>query len=238
MCSSVWSNCTRVSHALKYHWPSFPPSHPGQDHCRDTSTNNPQSGDTSCLLFWLLGTSSPDAFICASALGQKHTHTQTHINTGDTSPHVYIYTHARHRDTNANREHSFLSSWRCPCPAMWEMASVGTMSFPWGPLSTSSHSSSVFSQASLKPVPAQPAWWWNSEWWMWKYTDDPKVSTQVHWEPREDALLVIGYPRSSGGGEGPITILWDWNENWPFPVLWPWLSFPNLLAYWVQHFMI
>ena len=29
---------------------------------------------------------------------------------------------------------------------------------------------------------------------------------------------------------------WDWNENWPFPVLWPLLSFPNLLAYWVQHF--
>ena len=27
--------------------------------------------------------------------------------------------------------------------------------------------------------------------------------------------------------------LWDWNENWPFPVLWPLLSFPNLLAYWV-----
>ena len=26
-------------------------------------------------------------------------------------------------------------------------------------------------------------------------------------------------------------ILWDWNENWPFPVLWPLLSFPNLLAY-------
>ena len=32
-----------------------------------------------------------------------------------------------------------------------------------------------------------------------------------------------------------IAFLWDWNENWPFPVLWP-LSFPNLLAYWVQHF--
>ena len=30
--------------------------------------------------------------------------------------------------------------------------------------------------------------------------------------------------------------LWNWNENWPFPVLWPLLSFPNLLAYWVQHF--
>ena len=33
-----------------------------------------------------------------------------------------------------------------------------------------------------------------------------------------------------------IAFLWDWNENWPFPGLWPLLSFPNLLAYWVQHF--
>ena len=33
-----------------------------------------------------------------------------------------------------------------------------------------------------------------------------------------------------------IAFLWDWNENWPFPVLWPLLSFPNLLAYWIQHF--
>ena len=33
-----------------------------------------------------------------------------------------------------------------------------------------------------------------------------------------------------------IAFLWDWNENWPFPGLQPLLSFPNLLAYWVQHF--
>ena len=33
-----------------------------------------------------------------------------------------------------------------------------------------------------------------------------------------------------------IAFLWDWNENWLFPVLWPLLSFPNLLAYGVQHF--
>ena len=33
-----------------------------------------------------------------------------------------------------------------------------------------------------------------------------------------------------------IALLWDWNENWPFPVSWPLLSFPNLLPYWVQHF--
>ena len=37
-------------------------------------------------------------------------------------------------------------------------------------------------------------------------------------------------------GNFGIAFLWDWNENWPFPVLWPMLSFPNLLAYWVQHF--
>ena len=33
-----------------------------------------------------------------------------------------------------------------------------------------------------------------------------------------------------------IAFLWDWNENWPFPVLWPLLSSPNLLEYRVQHF--
>ena len=33
-----------------------------------------------------------------------------------------------------------------------------------------------------------------------------------------------------------IAFLWDRNENWLFPVLWPLLSFPYLLAYWVQHF--
>ena len=27
-----------------------------------------------------------------------------------------------------------------------------------------------------------------------------------------------------------IAFLWDWSEKWPFPVLWPLLSFPNLLA--------
>ena len=25
-----------------------------------------------------------------------------------------------------------------------------------------------------------------------------------------------------------IAFLWDWNENWPFPVMWPLLSCPNL----------
>ena len=35
-----------------------------------------------------------------------------------------------------------------------------------------------------------------------------------------------------------IAFLWGWNENWTFPVLWPLLSCPNLLAYWVKHFNI
>ena len=33
-----------------------------------------------------------------------------------------------------------------------------------------------------------------------------------------------------------IALLWNWNVNWPFPVVWPLLSIPNLLAYWVQNF--
>ena len=33
-----------------------------------------------------------------------------------------------------------------------------------------------------------------------------------------------------------VPFFWDWDENSPFPVLWSLLSFPNLLAYWVQHF--
>ena len=37
-----------------------------------------------------------------------------------------------------------------------------------------------------------------------------------------------------------IAFLRDWNENWPFPVLWPLLSFPNLLASWAlsQHHLL
>ena len=29
-----------------------------------------------------------------------------------------------------------------------------------------------------------------------------------------------------------IALLWDCNENWPFPALWSLLSFPNLLRHW------
>ena len=32
-----------------------------------------------------------------------------------------------------------------------------------------------------------------------------------------------------------IAFLWGGDENWPFPVLWPLLSFPNLMSYGVWH---
>ena len=38
-----------------------------------------------------------------------------------------------------------------------------------------------------------------------------------------------------------IAFLWDWNENWPFAVLWSLLSFLKLLSYWVhlsQHHLL
>ena len=38
---------------------------------------------------------------------------------------------------------------------------------------------------------------------------------------------------------GSLSILWhclSFGLGWPFPVLWPRPSFPNLLVYWVQHF--
>ena len=31
-----------------------------------------------------------------------------------------------------------------------------------------------------------------------------------------------------------IAFLWNWNEDGPFPILWPLLSFTNLLEYWVS----
>ena len=34
-----------------------------------------------------------------------------------------------------------------------------------------------------------------------------------------------------------IAFLWDWNENWPFPVLWPLLSFPKSAAFSQHHLL-
>ena len=71
---------------------------------------------------------------------------------------------------------------------------------------------------------------------IWKFTDHvllkPCLENSEHyftsmWDECNCAVIWIFFG---------IAFLWDWNENWPFPVLWPLLSFPNLLAYWGWHF--
>ena len=78
--------------------------------------------------------------------------------------------------------------------------------------------------AQLRPTLATP--------WTAAHQAPPSMgfSRQKHWSgvPEGNCLVVWAF--------SDIAFLWDWNENWPFPVLWPLLSFPNLLAYWVQHF--
>ena len=32
-----------------------------------------------------------------------------------------------------------------------------------------------------------------------------------------------------------IAFLWDWNENWPFPVLWPLMSFPDFQCWHIEY---
>ena len=63
------------------------------------------------------------------------------------------------------------------------------------------------------------------------------------WTAAYQAPLSMGFSRQEYWAQlyGSLNILWhclfwDWNENWLFPVLWPLLTFPNVLAYWVQHF--
>ena len=93
--------------------------------------------------------------------------------------------------------------------------------------------------------------WWSSSCWqfdlwflclsktslnIWKYTVHillkPGLETFEHYftDVWDECNCVVVWAVFG------ITFLWDLNENWPFPVLWPLLSFPNLLAYWVQHF--
>ena len=88
-------------------------------------------------------------------------------------------------------------------------------------LSQKNKGSSAFSKTSLN---------------IWKFTDHillkPGLENFEHyftsvWDECNCALVWAFFS---------IAFLWDWNDNWPFPVLWPLLSFPNMLAYWVQHF--
>ena len=80
---------------------------------------------------------------------------------------------------------------------------------------------------SLVPLPfLNPAWTSASSWFMLK----PILENFEHcfasmWDEWNCVVVWTFFG---------VVFLWDWNENWPFPVLRPLLSFPNLLTYWVQ----
>ena len=69
-----------------------------------------------------------------------------------------------------------------------------------------------------------PAWTSGSSWFMYCWS--------LAWRILSITLPACTVVWSFFG----IAFLCDWNENWPFPVPWPLLRFPDLLAYWVQHF--
>ena len=77
--------------------------------------------------------------------------------------------------------------------------------------------SSAFSKTSLNIWSSRFTYCWSlaSEFWALLYQP-------VRWVQLCSSLNILWH-----------WFLWDWNENWPFPVLWPLLRFPNLLTYWV-----
>jgi len=79
--------------------------------------------------------------------------------------------------------------------------------------------SSAFSKSRWKPGSSCTVKVWLGEFWA--------LLCQYVWDELKGVVVWAFFG---------IAFLWDWNESWPFPVLWPLLSFPNLLAYWVQHF--
>ena len=84
---------------------------------------------------------------------------------------------------------------------------------------------------SLVPLPfLKPAWTSGSSWFTYCW----RLAWRILRIPLLACEMSCNYPVvwTFFG----TAFLWDWNENWPFPVLWPLLSLPNLLAYWVQHF--
>ena len=84
----------------------------------------------------------------------------------------------------------------------------------------------IWSQAPLPFL--NPAWTFQSSW----FTN----CWSLAWRILSITLLASMWDCAVVWAFFGISFLWDWNENWPFPVLWPLLNFPDLLAYWAQHF--
>ena len=80
--------------------------------------------------------------------------------------------------------------------------------------------SSAFSKSSLNIWSSWPGYCWSLAWRILSITMLTCEMSAVIWTFFGNAFLSY------------------LNENWPFPVLRPLLSFPNVLAHWVQHFHI
>ena len=88
----------------------------------------------------------------------------------------------------------------------------------------------------LVPLPfLNPAWTSGSSWFMYCWSLAWRILSITLLACISIALL-DEYNCAAVWAFFGTAFLCDCNENWPFPVLWPLLSFPNLLAYWVQHF--
>ena len=131
-----------------------------------------------------------------------------------------------------NFENYFTSMWdECNCAVVWAFF----RDFPGG--------------SAVKNVPAmQEIWVWSLGW------EDPlekemaihssTIAWKIPWTEEPGRLQSTGSQRVGRDWMTSLSLwaffgiafLWDCNENWTFPVLWPLLSFPNSLTYQMQHF--
>ena len=131
---------------------------------------------------------------------------------------------------------SIINSWSLLRLMSLELVMPSTHLILCGPLLQTSVCLSirVFSGESVLLI-RWPKYWSFSKWSLniWKF------SVHVLLKP---GLENIEHYFTSMWDECNCVVVWAFfgigNENWPFPVLWPLLSFPNLLAYWVPSFRI
>ena len=123
--------------------------------------------------------------------------------------------------------------------------------FPWFVVIHTVKGFGIVNKAEIDAFLELLLFWWSSRCWQFISGSSafPKTSLNI-WKFTIHVLLKPGlknfdYYFASMWDKCNCAVVWvffdiafllDWNENWPFPVLWSLLSFPNLLAYWVQHF--
>ena len=123
-----------------------------------------------------------------------------------------------------NFEHYFASMWNeCNCAGVWIFFGIAFLwGFPW----SSAGKESTCNAGDLVSIPG-----------LGRYTGEGKgYPLQCSGLQNSMDCIVYGVTKSQTQLSDFHSPLWDWNKNWPFPVPWPLLSFPNLLAYWMQPF--